>query len=654
MWEIEDSRVPVTIEELKELCAQRGINLYQLGFYLGSDHIGPNAYGVYKDYWTSDFIVYKNIEDGSKEVLYQGQDEATAVSKINEQLQKVLVNAGAENIGTEDIRSEHIWAEDIAGISGTGDSSYVGEENQSPNRNNVYSEDDNLNLHGDSESSDDNHVNSYGDSESSDDNHVNSHGDSGSSDDNHLNSYEYNTSGTGEVLNQKTYGEGLSDNDVYNSYTGGSLKVKESSENSWMDIQTPIMKAAPSEAGTKESDKPSSDDDKNATKEKEFTAEDVKDLKTGVIFCIGKLFYYLGRLCYYLSIILYYLFKAFDGAKYEINLILTGNRRSVKDRNNNGAATGYKEVANIDGSGEDNGIENGKDNGIDNENEAPVFFNEKEYDDKAELLGAKIQFYISRIFFYIGKYALKLSQYCYQGIDDKFKFEAEFKEADSEHIARTDTISRAAESEHIARTDVSGGAADSSVITKEYTNRRPDVSKSESDAYNNAETYKKADTYTHTNANTNTYTSTNTNANNNANTSYYRGYDQNLQSLIKNIDPDVELLTADSSETYDLTEIAEKYDDNTQAGSDGSIDDLFSSLDDEELEYPDNNEDYIDNKLGKKIYLFIVVALAAVLFLIFMMAGADLKAKSKRNDRNYYDYEYNTNSHNTYNNSWRW
>lgn len=631
MWENEDSRVPVTIEELKDLCAQRGINLYQLGFYLGSDHIGPNAYGVYKDYWTSDFIVYKNIEDGSKEVLYQGQDEATAVSKINEQLQKVLVNAGAENIETEDIGSE-----DIAGISGTGDSSYVGEENQSPYRNNVYSEDDNLN--------------SYGDSESSDDNHLNSHGDSGSSDDYHLNSYEYNTSGTGEVLNQKTYGESLSDNDVYNSYTGGSLKVKESSENSWMDIQTPIMKAAPNEAGTKESDEPFSDDEKNSTKEKEFTAEDVKDLKTGVIFCIGKLFYYLGRLCYYLSIILYYLFKAFDGAKYEINLILTGNRRSVKDRNNNGAATGDKEDFRIDGSGEDNGIENGKDNGIDNGNEAPVFFNEKEYDDKAELLGAKIQFYISRFFFYIGKYALKFSKYCYKGIDDKFKFETELKEAESEHIVRTDTISRAAESEHIAITDVSGGAAASSVITKEYTNRRPDVSKSESDAYNNAETYKKADTYNHTNANTNTYTSTNTNAN----TSYYRGYDQNLQSLVKNIDPDVELLTADYSETYDLTEIAEEYDDNTEAGSDGSIDDLFSSLDDEELEYPDNNEDYIDNKLGKKIYLFIVVALAAVLFLIFMMAGADLAAKSKRNDRNYYDYEYNTNSHNTYNNSWRW
>lgn len=612
MWENEDSRVPVTIEELKDLCAQRGINLYQLGFYLGSDHIGPNAYGVYKDYWTSDFIVYKNIEDGSKEVLYQGQDEATAVSKINEQLRNTLLNAEVSNeevpdTGALDTSDHSLLRPETSGVE---ESEYAREETQDSCTDTIFTQDDDLNLSSEKISDEEANLNIFGGSSSSE---------------------EYNLS---------------SNESVHNKYTSGSTKDDRASENSWMDIQTPIMKAAPNEAGTKESDKPSSDDEKNSTKEKEFTAEDVKDLKTGVIFCIGKLFYYLGRLCYYLSIILYYLFKAFDGAKYEINLILTGNRRSVKDRNNNGAATGDKEGANMDGSGEDNGIEIGKDN----ENEAPVFFNEKEYDDKAELLGAKIQFYISRFFFYIGKYALKFSKYCYKGIDDKFKFETELKEAESEHIVRTDTISRAAESEHVARTDVSGGATASSVITKEYTNRRPDVGKSDSDAYNNAETYKKADTYNHTNANTNTYTGTNTNAN----TSYYRGYDQNLQSLVKNIDPDVELLTADYSETYDLTEIAEEYDDNTEAGSDGSIDDLFSSLDDEELEYPDNNEDYIDNKLGKKIYLFIVVALAAVLFLIFMMAGADLAAKSKRNDRNYYNYEYNTNSHNTYNNSWRW
>ncbi len=589
MWENEDSRVPVTIEELKDLCAQRGINLYQLGFYLGSDHIGPNAYGVYKDYWTGDFIVYKNIEDGSKEVLYQGQDEATAVSKINEQLRNTLLNAEVSNeevpdTGALDTSGHSLLRPETSGVE---ESEYAREETQDSCADTIFTQDDDLNLSSEKISDEEANLNIFGGSSSSE---------------------EYNLS---------------SNESVHNKYTSGSTKDDRASENSWMDIQTPIMKAAPSEAGTKESDKPSSDDDKNATKEKEFTAEDVKDLKTGVIFCIGKLFYYLGRLCYYLSIILYYLFKAFDGAKYEINLILTGNRRSVKDRNNNGAATGDKGDVSIDGSGEDNGIENGKDNGIDNENEAPVFFNEKEYDDKAELLGAKIQFYISRFFFYIGKYALKFSQYCYQGIDDKFKFETELKEAESEHIARTDTIGRAAESEHVARTDVSGGAA---------------------------ENYKKADTYTHTNANTNTYTSTNTNAN----TSYYRGYDQNLQSLIKNIDPDVELLTADHSETYDLIEIAEGYDDSTEAGSDGSIDDLFSPLDDEELEYPDNNEDYTDDKLGKQIYLFIVVALAAVLFLIFLMAGADSAAKSKRNDQNYYNYEYNTNSHKTYNNSWRW
>ena len=77
-----DSRVPVTIDELRDYCNKSGISLYQLNFYLGSDHIGSNAHGIYKDYWTGDFIAYKNLEDGSKEVLYQGTDEAEGVKKL--------------------------------------------------------------------------------------------------------------------------------------------------------------------------------------------------------------------------------------------------------------------------------------------------------------------------------------------------------------------------------------------------------------------------------------------------------------------------------------------------------------------------------------------------------------------------------------------
>lgn len=280
MRENEDSRVPVTIEELKDLCTQRGINLYQLGFYLGSDHIGPNAYGIYKDYWTNDFIVYRNIEDGSKTVLYQGQDEKEAVEKISEQLNKVLLNTGAE-----DTKAPY-----IDGNSEAEDSPYVSAKNQSPDIESVYSDDD------------------------------------------HLDSYADNTSEVDEDQNQEPVRESPSSKDEYNSYTSRPLNGNESFESSWMDIQTPIMRAAANEDVTDEDDEKASDDERSSDKEIEFTGKDVKDLKTGVIFCAGKFFYYLGRLCYYISLIFYYLFRSFDGAGYEINLILTGKRKKVKNR----------------------------------------------------------------------------------------------------------------------------------------------------------------------------------------------------------------------------------------------------------------------------------------------------------------------------------
>lgn len=56
MGENINSRVPATIEELKDYCYKREISLFRISFYLGSDHIGPNAYGIYKDFWTNDYM----------------------------------------------------------------------------------------------------------------------------------------------------------------------------------------------------------------------------------------------------------------------------------------------------------------------------------------------------------------------------------------------------------------------------------------------------------------------------------------------------------------------------------------------------------------------------------------------------------------------
>ncbi|SHH90488.1 hypothetical protein SAMN02745229_01148 [Butyrivibrio fibrisolvens DSM 3071] len=85
-------KVPKTIDDLKKYCKERNLNSDVTRFYIDVDHIGPDAYGIYKDYWSDDFIVYKNTDDGSREIIYQGKDEAIAVNELGRRLSIFLKN----------------------------------------------------------------------------------------------------------------------------------------------------------------------------------------------------------------------------------------------------------------------------------------------------------------------------------------------------------------------------------------------------------------------------------------------------------------------------------------------------------------------------------------------------------------------------------
>lgn len=78
--------LPKTIEELKEYCAERGMPLLRMRFFIGENFKEPKAFGIYQD--GDRFVVYKNKADGSRAIRYQGPDEAYAV---NELFQKLLV-----------------------------------------------------------------------------------------------------------------------------------------------------------------------------------------------------------------------------------------------------------------------------------------------------------------------------------------------------------------------------------------------------------------------------------------------------------------------------------------------------------------------------------------------------------------------------------
>ena len=50
--------LPKTIEELREYCAERGMPLPRMRFFIGEDYRQPKAFGIYQE--GNEFIVYKN------------------------------------------------------------------------------------------------------------------------------------------------------------------------------------------------------------------------------------------------------------------------------------------------------------------------------------------------------------------------------------------------------------------------------------------------------------------------------------------------------------------------------------------------------------------------------------------------------------------
>ncbi len=83
---------PTTIDELKEYCAERGMPLLRMRFFIGEDYKEPRAFGIYRD--GDCFTVYKNKADGSRAVRYSGTDEKYAVNELWQKLLQECHNRG--------------------------------------------------------------------------------------------------------------------------------------------------------------------------------------------------------------------------------------------------------------------------------------------------------------------------------------------------------------------------------------------------------------------------------------------------------------------------------------------------------------------------------------------------------------------------------
>ena len=83
---------PRTIAELKEYCAERGMPLLRMRFFIGEDYREPKAFGIYRD--GEDVVVYKNKADGSRAIRYRGRDEEHAVDELFQKLLDECHNRG--------------------------------------------------------------------------------------------------------------------------------------------------------------------------------------------------------------------------------------------------------------------------------------------------------------------------------------------------------------------------------------------------------------------------------------------------------------------------------------------------------------------------------------------------------------------------------
>ncbi|MCR5252069.1 MAG: hypothetical protein K6E50_15850 [Lachnospiraceae bacterium] len=96
---------PLTIEELQEWYASKGLPPYETTrFFIGIDHNGPRAFGIYRDEKSGNFVVYKNKDNGSRAVRYEGSDEAYAVNELFQRLKQEIIEQKGRIAAKEAVR----------------------------------------------------------------------------------------------------------------------------------------------------------------------------------------------------------------------------------------------------------------------------------------------------------------------------------------------------------------------------------------------------------------------------------------------------------------------------------------------------------------------------------------------------------------------
>ncbi len=89
---------PTTIEDLQAWYEAHGLPPYETTrFFIGIDYKQPRAFGIYKDPTSGNFVVYKNKDNGSRAIRYEGTDEAYAVNELYMRLKQEIIEQKGRN-----------------------------------------------------------------------------------------------------------------------------------------------------------------------------------------------------------------------------------------------------------------------------------------------------------------------------------------------------------------------------------------------------------------------------------------------------------------------------------------------------------------------------------------------------------------------------
>lgn len=90
-------QTPKTIEELQKWYEAHHLPPQEVTrFFIGVNYLKPRAFGIYRNE-KGECVVYKNKDNGTRAIRYQGKDEAYAVNELYQKLKEEILNQKRHN-----------------------------------------------------------------------------------------------------------------------------------------------------------------------------------------------------------------------------------------------------------------------------------------------------------------------------------------------------------------------------------------------------------------------------------------------------------------------------------------------------------------------------------------------------------------------------